>query len=85
MDDEPTLIEEHSQFQYNSLGERIEGAYGLYKEWKIYINDKMVDVHHRTNGPARMWEYGLKQYWLNGIWFENIKSDEEWIIKQIIE
>lgn len=52
-----------------------------YKSW----GDGDSKPYHRTNGPARMWQDGFKEYWLNGIYYKNIKSDDEWIIKQIIE
>jgi len=39
---------------------------------------------HRVDGPAIEWPDGHKEYWLNGQWFSDIKTDEEWIIFQII-
>jgi hypothetical protein len=63
---------------------------GWYKCWykhnsnESYNNESCYPLH-RTNGPARMWESGYKEYWLNGKYFRDIKSDEEWLIKQIIE
>ena len=52
---------------------------GWYKSWS------KDNYYHRTDGPARMWNSGYKEYWLNGIYFSDIKTDAEWIIKQIIE
>ena len=40
---------------------------------------------HRENGPAIIDGNGEKQYYLNGIYYPNIKTDEEWIIKKILE
>ena len=51
--------------------------------YKAYFNEK--SEFHRVNGPARMWEGGGKEYYLNGKFYPDIKTDEEWIIKQIIE
>lgn len=59
------------------------GIFGWYKSW-MKVSDGDF-VFHRLNGPARIWEEGHKEYWLNGIYFKNIKTDEEWIIKNIIE
>lgn len=53
-----------------------------YKAWG---NGYTYDPFHRTNGPARMWEDGRKEYWLNGIFYESIENDTEWIIKQLLE
>jgi hypothetical protein len=83
MEDEPTYIDINCRVQYNSFGKQIKFI-GWYKEW-FYTKDSQIRIIHRTNGPARMWEAGLKEYWLNDINYPNIKSDEEWLIKQIIE
>lgn len=40
---------------------------------------------HRESGPACIYRSGIKGYWLDGIHHYNINSDNEWIIKQIIE
>jgi hypothetical protein len=44
---------------------------------------------HREDGPAVIYSNGRKEYYLNGKWYKNITSDEEWInfltIKSIIE
>lgn len=45
------------------------------KDWKL----------HREDGPAREWNDGQKEYWLDGRELPNIKSTEELIIKLIIE
>lgn len=50
-----------------------------YKSWGEGL------LYHRTDGPARIWFNGYREYWLNNIYFINIKSDDEWIIKNIIE
>ena len=39
---------------------------------------------HRTDGPAIEYENGGKEYYLNGKHYPDIKTDEEWIIFQII-
>jgi len=39
---------------------------------------------HRLDGPAIECYYGDKEYYLNGKYYPNIKTDEEWIIFQII-
>jgi hypothetical protein len=39
---------------------------------------------HRENGPAIIFYDGKKQYWLKAIRYENIESDEEWFLFQII-
>lgn len=51
-----------------------------YKGWLNHVG-----VHHRVNGPARIWGGGAKEYHLNGKYFPDVKSDNDWIIKQIIE
>jgi len=48
-------------------------------KWWI-INGKL----HRTEGPALEYEDGDKEYWLNNKHYSNIKTNEEWIIFQII-
>lgn len=53
-----------------------------YKSWG---EGSMTNPYHRADGPARMWYNGKKEYWLNGIIFKDIKTDDEWLIKQIIE
>jgi len=39
---------------------------------------------HRLDGPAIEFYYGNKEYYLNGKYYPDIKTDEEWIIFQII-
>jgi len=39
---------------------------------------------HRIDGPAVEYENGGKEYWLNGKWYIDINTDEEWLIFQII-
>jgi len=58
-------------------GPAIENNSG-HKEW--YQSEKC----HRTDGPAVIWPNGDKEYWLNDKPYPNIKTDEEWIIFQII-
>jgi len=48
------------------------------KEW--HQNGEL----HRTDGPAIEYEDGRKEYWLNNKRYPNIKTNEEWIIFQII-
>jgi hypothetical protein len=40
---------------------------------------------HRVDGPAKVWTNYPPEYYLNDIYYKDIKSDEEWLIKQIIE
>jgi len=42
------------------------------------------DMRHRTDGPAVEYSNGENQYWLYGIYYEYIRTNEEWIIFQII-
>lgn len=56
---------------------------GWYKSWQL--DNSIYGSFHRTDGPARMWQSGFKEYWLNGIFYREISSDEEWLIKQILE
>jgi hypothetical protein len=39
---------------------------------------------HRKSGPAVFWEDGRKEYWLDGVKYPEITSDEEWLLFQII-
>lgn len=39
---------------------------------------------HRTDGPAVIYPNGEKKYYLDGLCYEEITSDEEWILFQII-
>lgn len=41
--------------------------------------------YHREDGPAIIHIDGTKDYCLNGIYYSDISSDDEWLIKQIIE
>lgn len=56
-----------------------------YREWsdglKCWYKKEKV---HKEDGPAVINDIA-KFYYLNGEYFPNIKTDEEWIIKQIIE
>jgi hypothetical protein len=58
-------------------------------QYDIIDNNDYLDLDyslvHRTDGPAKIFPDGKKEYYLNGIYYPNIKSDEEWLIKQIIE
>jgi hypothetical protein len=40
---------------------------------------------HRTEGPAKVWRDHPPEVYLNDFYFKDIKTNEEWIIKQIIE
>lgn len=40
---------------------------------------------HREDGPAVIFKDDRVKYYLNDIEYPNIKSNEEWLIKQIIE
>jgi hypothetical protein len=39
---------------------------------------------HREDGPAIIYSNGNKEYWLNNKKYNNIQSDDEWIIFNII-
>lgn len=41
--------------------------------------------YHRVDGPACLFANGNKEYYLNGIWLENVTTDEELIIKLLLE
>lgn len=57
----------------------IEEYSDLSKDW--YYNDKF----HREQGPARTWNSGEKEYWLNGIHYPDVSSPEELLIASIIK
>jgi len=61
---------------HNDNGPALE--YDSVKEW--FQNG----VLHRTDGPAIEFVDGTKEYWLNNEHYPYIKTDEEWIIFQII-
>lgn len=65
--------------QYDINGALHPDVSGWYEDYTIN------GWYHNENGPARIWEMGYKQYWLYGIRYPEIKSDKEWIIKQLIE
>lgn len=56
----------------------IELAIGT-KYW--YINGKC----HREDGPAIENYYGKDLYYFNNIWYPNVKSQDEFIIAQLIK
>jgi len=68
---------EGTRYLHRENGPAIEYADG-HKEW--YQNGKL----HREDGPAVEWIDGYKEYWLNNEYYPYIKTDEEWIIFQII-
>ena len=70
-------------YQYDINGNNIDDMTGWYEEYTI--DDGFCYLYHREDGPARLWEGGYKRYYLDGNWFKDIKSDEEWIIKQLLE
>ena len=55
---------------------------GKYKGDKHWYKNGQI---HRENGAAIIFNDGRKFYYLHGVEYLNIKSDDEWIIKQIIE
>lgn len=61
---------------YRENGPAIENKIGSF--W--YKNGG----YHREDGPAVMYTNGTKQYWLDGIWYQDITSDDEWIVFNII-
>jgi len=66
----------------NGKYHRIGGsAVELHDGTKLWYQNGLC---HRTDGPAVEYENGGKEYWLNGRYYSNIKTDEEWIIFQII-
>ena len=66
-----------------SIFHRLDGPAIEYsdgeKVW--YQNDKL----HRTDGPAREDRFKYKEYWLNGEQINFSGTDEEWIIKNLLE
>ena len=86
INDEPAIIYDngstfwykHGKYHRDNDKPAVEYADG-YKAW--YKEGK----RHRETGPAIIRYNEEKQYWLNGILYKNIKTDEEWIIKQILE
>ena len=48
---------------------------------EFWYKDK---IKHRENGAAETVS-NVKYYWLNGVCYPDIKNDDEWLIKQIIE
>lgn len=48
---------------------------------KIWLKDGKL---HRIDGPALIYEDGIEEYWLNGIWYPNVNSVDELIIASII-
>lgn len=42
---------------------------------------------HRIDGPAKTWSGGWSEpeYWVNGIYLKDVKSDEELMIKLLLE
>jgi hypothetical protein len=48
---------------------------------KVYHLNGLI---HKTDGPAVIYSYGTKQYWLNDKYYPDITSDEEWLLFQII-
>jgi hypothetical protein len=57
-------------------GPAIEGS--QYKVW--YKHGK----HHREDGPAVIYSSRRKEYWLNDKLYGQIRTDDEWIIFNII-
>lgn len=62
---------------YRKGGPAIECING-YEAW-IKYNKK-----HREDGPAVTYSDGRKEYYLNNIYYSNIKSDDDWIVFNII-
>jgi len=48
---------------------------------KFYFKN---DLLHGTDGPAVERFDRHKEYWLNGKWYIDIRTDEEWLIFQIV-
>ena len=51
----------------------------------IYYHLEIGGLLHREIGPALIFGTGEKEYYLNNIWHSDINTNEEWLIKQIIE
>jgi hypothetical protein len=51
---------------------------GVNKYWKL--NNKL----HRENGPAKIFPNGIKEYYLDDIYYPNIETDEELLLASII-
>jgi len=68
---------EGTNIRHREDGPAVEYADGT-KYW--YQND----MWHRIDGPAIECIDGNKYYYLNDKYYSNIKTDEEWIIFQII-
>jgi hypothetical protein len=81
----PKLVEKHKDYDLVHVERYISGA-AKYARWsdgcECHYNQEQS--LHREDGPA-MIKNGYKRYFLNGYEYKNIKSDEEWIIKQILE
>lgn len=37
-----------------------------FNQATIYFKDKQCKIKHRTDGPAIEWDYGHKEWWVNG-------------------
>lgn len=85
------MINRSLYLKYKSKHNWVESEPSYFDEWKeddwykSWGHGSITYPYHRVDGPARVWSSGFKEYWLNDIYFRDIKSDDEWIIKQIIE
>lgn len=68
---------ENTDIYHKEDGPAIE----YYTGEKVWYKDGKC---HRIEGPAVQYGNGTKQYWLDNIWYPDVKTDEEWIIFQII-
>ena len=62
---------------------RIDGPameYSDGEKWWYYYG-----LCHRVDGPAAIFPSGEKEYWLNNTCYADIKTDEEWIIFQVLD
>lgn len=58
-----------------------------HKKWndgEEHFYNEVGDLH-REDGPAVFFAWNEYRYYLNGVWLKDIKSNEELIIKLIIE
>lgn len=65
--------------QYHRLdGPAVEYISGEYKGYKCWCIDGDV---HKEDGPAKIYQDGRKEYWFQGEWHRDIKTDKQWFKK----
>jgi hypothetical protein len=82
----------HIIWYYNGLKHNLNGYAELFPDGSKYWFKH--GKFHNEVGPARIMYASLNytlsslptiEFWLNGKYYPGIKSDEEWLIKQILE